>query len=343
MQRFCSLLCFSIFQAFFFYACNSKEVPDVSQISVDIHIERFDQHLGDLSVDSIVAKNQIWQQMFNPFYTDFMVQMLEVGDPKDSLYVSQVLREVVQKTDFIDLAAAVEYKFPNLDREEKELSEAFRFLKYYFPHYEIPDFYSFFSGFAVQTPIGSEYIGIGLDMFLGADSEFYPAILGSIPKYISQRFTPENIVPRVIEAVVRIDLLPEEVGGGSTLQHMIYHGKVLYALDCILPYVADSLKIGYTDSQQQWAQAYQEDIWAWFLSEELLYSTDYLRIQKYFSEMPFTAELGENNESAPKLGSYLGWQIVRKYMNKHPEVTLAALFENKNAQEILEQSKFRGK
>ncbi|MGH2622772.1 MAG: gliding motility lipoprotein GldB, partial [Sphingobacterium sp.] len=77
--------------------------------------------------------------------------------------------------------------------------------------------------------------------------------------------------------------------------------------------------------------------------EDLLYSTDYQRIQKYFSEAPFSPELGKQNESAPKLGSFIGWQIIRQYMKRNPELSLQDLFDQNDAQMILENSKYKGK
>jgi uncharacterized protein YjaZ len=79
------------------------------------------------------------------------------------------------------------------------------------------------------------------------------------------------------------------------------------------------------------------------LDENLLYESDYPKIQKYFNEAPFTPGLGEKNESAPKLAIWTGWQIVKQYMDKHPEVTLPALMTNPDAQKILNDSKYKGK
>ncbi len=317
--------------------------PDVSNIDVSVKIERFDRELATLFPSDILLKNTEWQHQFGYFYTDYMTKILAIGSPEDSLYVEQVLTQVLQKKDFQDLSAAVAKKYPDMRKYENDLTKAIKYLKYYFPEYAIPRFITFVGGFSFQTPVGEDYVGIGLDMFLGADSEFYPALIKSIPLYISRKFTPENLVPRVVEAILREDLYPQRKGDVNTLAHMIYNGKVLYGLDCLLENVPDENKIGYTEEQLKWARRYQADVWAWFVQENLLYNTDYLRIQKYFTEAPFTPELGENNESAPKLGSYIGWVIVRKYMERHPEMGLKELFAHENAQEILEESKFKGK
>ena len=317
--------------------------PDVGHIEVDIHIERFDKELAGLKLEDISKMNNQWQQKYGSFYTNYMQDMLQIGHPQDSSRIKESLSQILQQKDFIDLNKAVTKVYPALDRQEKELSKAFKYIKHYFPTYDIPRIISYVSGFAFQTPLGDDYVGIGLDMFLGADSEFYPALVQSIPLYISRRFTPENITPRVIEAILREELYPQPENTQNTLQHMVYNGKILYAMDIMLENVSDDLKIGYNKEQMQWAQKYQSDIWTWFLQENLLYSTDMLRIQKYFTEAPFTPELGEKNESAPKLGSYMGWMMVRKFMDRNPSLSLTDLFAIDDAQKILEGSKYKGK
>jgi len=317
--------------------------PNVSRITVKIEIERFDKEIANLKLEDIPKMNYQWQQRYGAFYTNYTQDMLQIGHPQDSSRVYANLEQILLQKDFIDLNKAVAKVYPKLDKQEKELTQAFKYVKHYFPTYEIPKFIAYVSGFAFQTPIGDGYVGIGLDMFLGADSEFYPALVQSIPLYISRRFTPENITPRIVEAVLREDLHQLPDNAQNTLQHMIYNGKILYAMDIMLEDVSDDLKIGYTKEQLNWAQKYQSDIWSWFLQENLLYSTDMLRIQKYFTEAPFTPELGEKNESAPKLGSYVGWMIVRKYMDRNPSLTLTDLFGIEDAQEILEGSKYKGK
>ncbi|MBE8713713.1 gliding motility lipoprotein GldB [Sphingobacterium hungaricum] len=321
---------------------NTKKLPDVSALKKNIKIERFDQEFSSIDSASILDMNRKFQKEYGNFYTDYMIYMLEAGDPKDTVKIKSIMETILGTRDSHELIKSVNEKFPNLKSQEEGLSDAFAYLTYYFPDYELPRFISFYSGFGVQVPTGEGYVGIGLDMFLGSDSRFYPALVNSIPLYISRRFTPENIVPRVVETVLREDLFPQENLDVSTLEHMVYQGKILYSMDCVLPNVADTLKIGYTTDQLNWAKSYQKDVWAWFLQENLLYSTDQLQIQKYFTEAPFTAELGENNSSAPKLGMYMGWQMVRKYMEKNPEMDLKELYKIP-AQQILEDSKFKGK
>jgi len=82
-------------------------------------------------------------------------------------------------------------------------------------------------------------------------------------------------------------------------------------------------------------------IWAYFLDNELLFESDYLKIQKYLAEAPFTPGIGENSSSAPKLGVWTGWQIVKQYMEKNPDISLQELMLEKDAQKILVGSKYK--
>ncbi|SEK18785.1 gliding motility lipoprotein GldB [Parapedobacter koreensis] len=325
------------------FSCSRRERVDVSHINVKVSIERFDKALDSLNSGNILQKNSEWLNYYGTFYADYMQYILEAGDPRDTVQLASVLERVIATDDFKALKASVYDTYPSMEAQETGLTDAFKHLKYYFPAIDIPRFVAFFSGFAVQTPIGEDYIGIGLDMFLGADSKFYPALRESIPYYLARRFTPENIVPRVTESYIREELFPQQELDVSLLQHMVYQGKVLYVMERAMPDVADSLKIGYTSQQWEWANRFERDIWAWILQENLLYETDYNRIQKYLGEAPFTPELGDQNESAPKLGIFIGWQIVRKYMERHPETTLTELLGITDAQAVLDGGRYRGR
>ncbi|RRN76133.1 gliding motility lipoprotein GldB, partial [Pseudoxanthomonas sp. SGD-10] len=153
--------------------------------------------------------------------------------------------------------------------------------------------------------------------------------------------TPENITPRVVEVIAREDLFPEEEKDQSLLSKMIYNGKLMQFMKSVQPNLADSTVLGYDSKQMQWAQQFEGDIWAYFLEEDLLYNTDYLKIQKYLAEAPFTPGLGAHNDSAPKLGIFSGWQIVKAYMKNNPEITLQELMSEKDEQKILKGAKYR--
>jgi|SRR6185503_18371 len=325
-------------------ACGRSKKVDVSNIPLQVKIERFDKEFDAMRTRPMAQQAAYLERKYGPFYRDFIALILQQQDVniRDTSYFSLV-RQVLNNQAYRDLKHDVDSVYPNMDKQETELTDAFRRIKYYFPQAALPKVYAYFSGFEAQTAIGNGYFGVGLDLFLGANSRFYPALTKAYPHYLSRNFTPQNISSRVVEGIVRENMFPENDSSKTLLSKMVYNGKIMYLMDQVLPDVPDTIKIGYTGAQLKWCKQFQSSIWAYFLDSNLLYEADYPKIQKYLTEAPFTPGLGETNESAPKLGIWTGWQIVRAYMNRHPEVSLPGLMAETDAQKILNGSKYRGK
>lgn len=312
----------------------------MSQIKLEIHIDRFEQDLYQQRKQKPEIANIMLSKKYGYFYQDFINQM--VGTPE--LAGPEVLKNLYQSKAYSDLNHEVDSVFPKLKSIEDELTTTFKYIKYYYPKTRIPRFISFISGFAYQIPIGENYMGIGLDMFLGKNSKFYPALVKSIPKYQSNRFTPAYIVPRLTEEFVKEEILKAGEENQQFLNQIIYQGKILYFLDQVLPEATpDSIKIGYTGKQFAWAKRFEGNIWAFMLEKNLIYETDFKKYQPYISDGPFTPGLGDRDESAPKLGIFIGWQIVRRYMEENPKLTLQQLMLEQDAQKILNTSKYKPK
>jgi len=324
-------------------SCKRKDKIDVSGINLNVKIERFDHDFDGLKTGNYPSKTAQLQQHYGAFYTDFIERILNAGSVNDTVYYAN-LRRVFAAKSYEDLKHEVDSIYPNLDKQEAELTDAFKHIKYYYPQIKLPHVYAYFSGFQAQTSIGNHYFGIGLDLFLGKGSKFYPALIETFPHYISRRFTPDNMVPRVIESLAREDMFEEQdADDKSLLSRMIYNGKIMYFMDQVQPDVADSTKIGYTNEQLKWCKDNEPNIWGYFLEDNLLYETDYQKIQKYLTEAPFTPGLGDHNNSAPKLAVWMGWQIVKQYMDKNPKVSLPQLMADHDEQKILGQSHYRPK
>jgi hypothetical protein len=74
-----------------------------------------------------------------------------------------------------------------------------------------------------------------------------------------------------------------------------------------------------------------------------LYTTDMFVINKYLDDGPFTNAKGIPQDSPPRLGEWIGWQIVRKYAGQLELKDMHLLFENTNAQEFLTKSEYKPK
>nr|WP_245989034.1 gliding motility lipoprotein GldB [Pelobium manganitolerans] len=322
------------------FGCNNQPKSiDTSKVKINLTIERFDQDLSHINPKNLNQELPALQKKYPVFFKDYFEKILNLGSTDNDAYIP-VLEQILNGKPFQDLQHETDSVYPNLDKQKPQLVDAFKYIKYYYPEWKEPKLITYISGFQVQTPIGSGYVGIGLDMFLGRNSKFYPALVESVPRYISRRFTPENITPRVVEVITREELFPELENDKSLLAKMIYNGKLLYFMKAVQPNLADSTIIGYSKEQMEWATNFESDVWAYFMEENLLFNTDYMKIQKYLAEAPFTPGLGEKNDSAPKLGLFIGWQIVKNFMDENPDINLTQLMLMKDAQDILKRAKY---
>jgi len=75
------------------------------------------------------------------------------------------------------------------------------------------------------------------------------------------------------------------------------------------------------------------------LDQELLYNSRAMAYQKFIQWAPTTN--GMPSESPGRVGVWLGWQIVRAYMQKHPNTSFDELMAISDGQLLLQKSKFK--
>ena len=230
-----------------------------------------------------------------------------------------------------------------IPRLEKDLTELFAHVKYYFPKFQNPKVYVFSSATELyQEPIlyipDQKIIFIDLSAFMGEKSEYYEGI----DNYIKKDMNPENVIARVSETIA-IDYVPVTPDQNKFLDKIINQGKLLTLQDAFLPKTLDQYKIGYAKSQQEWAVSNEENIWNYFVENDLLFSDDSNLNERFLNKGPFSKFYTEiDQKSSPRIGTFIGWQICRKYLAEHPEVTLQQ-FLQKNATEIFNNCDYKPK
>lgn len=317
-----------------------KEDPldvDIRNVEVELDFKRLDQDLFSLNPAAGQTDTESLHKKYGDFFEDYCQGVLRIGDPNAAGFpftVAQFITDESMKTLYED----VSFEFEDLSSIEQELTLAFRYLKYHFPDSTIPNVVFNISALNYAIVATPTTLGIGLDMFLGADYPIYPMV--GLPKYIYDNMRPEQIVPQAmkgwLQATYETDATRE-----TLLDYMIFEGKLLYVLDAVLRNSADSTKIGFHASAMQWCKDYEPRIWAHVVEQELLYTTQYMNINKWINQAPFVA--GIPKDSPGRLGQWVGWQIVRKYMRENPEITLIQLMANNNSQDILARSKYKPK
>jgi hypothetical protein len=225
--------------------------------------------------------------------------------------------------------------FADVSDLEKSFSRAFSRVLWLYPETEVPALYLFVSGF--QTPVYFEegVIGIGADMYLGSDYEYYNRV---VYDYQKQTMRKECIPVDVISALL-FRSLPYTSAKSRLLDQMIYRGKVMYLTAQIFDELPGYEVMGWTKEQWEWCVRNEQAIWHIVMDKRDLFKTESLVLTGYLNDGPFTSEVSQ--DAPGRLGIWLGWRIAESYMEHHPEVTLQALMAEGDAQKILEESYYK--
>jgi len=303
-------------------SCQSKKETqiDVSNIDVEVDITRFDK--------IFYSSNPSELKNVKANFPDFFPVHIH-----DSVWNYKL-----QNIDEQELFEQVQKKYSSTKFIETELEKLFKHVKYYNLHFEVP------SVFVVQTNIDYEYrvlysppkLLISLDCYLGKNHEFY----SNFPQYIKENNTFKRIVVDVANQIINKQIY--KTTDRTFIGKMIFEGKKLYLLDTYTPWVEDVVKVGYSLDKFNWSVENEEEVWRYFVENDLLFSTDTKLNKRFIDEAPFSKfYLAEDNASPGRIGAWVGWQIVRSFMNKN-NVSLQALMK-KDAQEIFKNSGYKPK
>ena len=303
---------------------------DISRVNIEpVEIKRYEQVLFNINPHNIVEEVEPHMEEFSLFLGDAIYT--EMGQIQLYDYITDdFIQEVWEDTREV---------WEEVSALEDELTQGFRYFRYHYPQRPLPVFYSYISGLDFDYPVKyfENNIIIGLDMFLGKDYLNYERI--GIPAFKRNRFVPQGASVEVMRAMAEEMLRQSGITPETFLDYMMHEGKILYFIDCMLPDYSDTLKITYSKEQMEWASRNQGYAWTFYLDNEMLYSTDRQLIQKFFGSGPFTAPFSRG--SAPQMGVFNGWMVVREYMRRNPEVSLEELMRTSDSRLILNQARYR--
>ena len=332
MKKFAALFLVLVF----FAACreNSRFAINTAEHYYEAEIKRFDKDLIQLDT---AALYQGFLDLYNKYPDFFPVYLSNVLliEPDDTANAADFIREFLSDTVFAAVNKDVLQTYSKIGHLEKSVSEAYTYIHYYFPAVSLPEVYFFVSGFNLSVMMTEKILAMGTDMYLGAD---YPLYEDLTYDYMTANMKPENLVSDMISA-----LLFREFGmdsrRGRLLDNMLYRGKVMYLLSVCLPGEKPENLIGYTSEQLKWCRRYERKIWASMIDQKHLFSTDNFLIRKYMNDAPFTSPVSP--DSPGRLGTWLGWQIVKSYMQHNENATLEDLMKINDYQKLLEDSGYR--
>lgn len=300
--------------------CKKEETvsKEVLSVPIDLKIERFDSIFAKSKPSDLPKLKKDYPFLFSKRYSD-------------SLWIQKMTDTLEQQLYEETLSV-----FSEFNNTKQELKLFYKHLKYYFPESRMPRILTVVSDvdYRNKAIVTDSIVLIALDTYLGKDHRFY----GNIPEYLRQNLDRKQLVSDLAGEYAKQYIYPMQ--NRTLLDEMIFFGKILYFKDVTLPLSSDTEKIGYTADELEWAKANESEIWRYFVEKELLYSTDSQLTDRFINPAPFSKFYLElDGESPGRLGQYIGWQIVRSYMENN-NVDLKKMLIS-NSEIIFNKSKYK--
>lgn len=305
---------------------------------------------------------QLSLRPLQPRSTRFDKELLKLVDTNDSALQAGLVREYPQMLDILGKMAPeheisgnagffdklVNYyseptlkglytdavrHYDNVSQIEQALGNGFTWLKACFPSMQIPAIYMHVSGFNQNVLVGDSLLSISIDKYLG---EEYPLYQDFFYDFQRRLMTPEHIVPDYLAGWLMSEY-PFEGKENVLLDRMIYEGKIKYLIHQAFPELKPEVLMGYTETSYNWCKENESNLWKAIIERKHLYTPDQMTTGKYFDNVPSTFLA---SDAPGNLGSWLGWQIIDKYM-RETNSTPEALMQNNDSQAILTDSKYK--
>ena len=302
----------------------------------DIEIVRFDKALMNVHETTVAHDIRVLYDEYPQFMPLWVEDILGIPSA-DTAYLEKALPEFLNDT---------LYGFKQTNRKEQEIfadvtdiqnaiSKAFARIQYLYPETEIPSFYLFVSGFNAPVYFADDLIGIGADLYLGSDYEYYNRV---VYDYQKQTMRKECIPVDVISAYL-FRTIPYTSTKSRLLDQMMYRGKVMYLTAQIFDELPPYEVMGWTKEQWNWCVKNERAIWHLVMDKRDLFKTESLILTGYLNDGPFTSEVSQ--DAPGRLGIWLGWRIAECYMEHNENITPQELMTEPDAQKILELSFYK--
>ena len=321
-------------------SCNNKKNKanvDVSNIKIEkTEIKRLDKDVFIKDPDELKKNISNLNLKYGSFFKIY-AKLIQAEDIKDSTFVFKILN-FTSNTDIKEIQNECEKEYPNLDYISSQFNNAFKHYKFYYPQNNIPEIITCVNGFKFPFYASDSIIAIGLESYLGSNCRFYKLL--QLPKFRTYTMSKEYIIVDCIKALT-YKKFEFKYNSNNVLSNMIYEGKIMYFIDAILPEIDDTLKIEFSKKQMDWCINNESKMWSFLIDKKILFSTDSKDINKLINDGPFTSIF--NKESPAKTGVWIGWQIVKNFMDKNKNITLQQLMKENDENEILSLSKYKPK
>lgn len=311
-----------------FQDCSDPELKlDISNISKKSSFKRFDSAFFNLDTANFHSELNTLKNQYPPFFMSGETERFWKYQRLDARQ-----RQLYQ---------SVEKVFSPFQNYQEALNLGMKHYYAAFPNDDEIVFYSYISNLDFNSPAffndSLNACFMASDLYLGQNQDYY----AFLPEYIAFERQRAFFIRDALGSIVSQKLIvPSEES--ILLEDMIYFGKLYYILEKLMPSAPQWTIIKYPKEKFNFCLENEKHIWAYFVENKLIYSTKLRDKKRFIETAPFTKfGMKFDNQSPGRIGQWLGWQIVKRYMAKNPNLTIEDLLDEKNPQIILNGSSYR--
>lgn len=326
------LISFTLFQS----CTDSRWKADIAKVEYNGEILRLDKAVFSLD-DGFSEKDLM---LLKPDYGDFLdiylINIMQIGSA-DNPMTANLFARFLNDPDWIALQELIEKKHPNLEKESAGLENAFKRYAVHFQETDLPKIVAYNSGFNVGIYPEKNYLGIGLEWYSGNDLEIFKRLPPDLfPQYKRDKMMPEFMAINALKGWLYMTY-QDKLHGESLLNRMAFAGKIHFIASVLMEEVSDRQLLNYTQQQIEWCERQEYEVWKYLLENDLIFSEGAKEVSTLMNDGPFTP--GMPPESPGGVGNYIGYKMIKSFMERSKEVSLEQLINMENDREFLNNYK----
>lgn len=307
-------LFYTVLLSFALISCKNDPLNiDASGEQVELNFVNMDSTFVKADSMSFIKSHEDWKKSITEIYNYELGYCLHLPEVSGAETYQRV-KLFVNDSYVVELEKEIEKTFPSkeLGLVSSEVKEGFKRLKYHFPDQQLPKSVVYMNTLYASNVFCTEKeIGVGLERYLGADSKSIKALPEhEFYSWIKDAMDKKFLTRDVFAGWVSTHFMEEPKG--TLIEQMIYWGKIIYITEAALPNIDKNLIMRYEPEDLVWAKDNELAFWEYLVNEKLLFKTEELNIINMLKEGPFTPGLPEKGPD--RLGQYLGWQMVKQYV-----------------------------
>ena len=275
-----------------FFSCKNLKNED-NDYTKEIEVIRFEKLFFEYDFDSISSLKKKFPYLFPKQFStnDWM-----------SIYKDTLRRDIFNKSNQV---------FKNFNPYKIEISKNIKEIQHEFGDFYIPKIITINNGIDYNYNIvkSDSLLLVSTDCYLGYNIHYK-----SIPNYISMKMNVDYFVKDITESFL-LDFIKYPVDR-RFISKIIYHGKLIYSMNKITDFNLEQI-IGISQENLNWLTENEDEIWEYFVKNNLIFSTDISLDKRFIHDAPYSKfGLSIDFESSPMVGKWIGYNIVKSYQKK---------------------------